>query len=60
MLVLCIPGDFLRGGVRLVVGVVGVVGLGGGGLRGQADIGVLPRGQHYPNLRSEPTFKLVL
>lgn len=60
MLVLCVPGDFLRGGVRLIVGVIGVVGPGGGVLSGQAVKGVFPRGQHYPNLRSEPAFKLVL
>lgn len=58
MLVLWIPGDFLRGGVRGVVGVV--TGLRGGGLRGQVVIRVLPRGQHYPNPGSKPALELIL
>ncbi len=58
MLVLWIPGDFPRGRVRGVVGVV--IGLRVGGLRGQVVVRVLPRGLHYPNLRSKPPFKLVL
>lgn len=58
MLVLWIPGDFPRGGVRGVVGVV--IGPMGDGLRGQVVVRVLPRGQHYPNLRSKPALELIL
>lgn len=58
MLVLRTPGDFPRGGVREVVGVV--ISLRGGGLRGQVSVRVLPRGLHYPNLRSKPPLELVL
>lgn len=44
----------------MIVGVIAIVGLGGDGLRGHVVIRVLPGGQHYPNLRSEPAFKLIL